>query len=370
MSCTEVIGAPVHVPEASLEFRQHVDAVFDSFADQIAEVPVPFATLRTPESLLLAEETLRRLFGLVAGHLVGGLIAWMHMDPAWTSDMIAEIRDADDRRLRHRGINETSIEFLGGARLRIQTPYFSLSTGRCHGRSGRRSRSRRVRRDPHRRRDNSAPGNSMAGRKCKTPDTNGTRSAGSLYAVPPAGTVTVGGFFRFLVKSAKNRPTYRYCPGKRVSSTPSSVDSRKPPRYDARQGWRYSQSAVRRRRGGSGHSVLRSPPPHGDSGGLGSGRATRHGGIRNPEITRTSTHGALKASASSTAESKPRGPFPARSTATTYSSWTVAEDGRESQDESVPRAALIRCAAAPSWSVGGLAAPRPKLGLTPRDIGI
>jgi len=127
MSCTKVIGAPVHVPEASLRFRQHVDAVLGSFADEIAEVLVPFATLRTPESLQLVEETLRRLFGLVAGHLVGGLIAWMHLDPAWISEMIAEIRNADDRRLRHRGINETSIEFLGGARLRIQTPYLSLN---------------------------------------------------------------------------------------------------------------------------------------------------------------------------------------------------------------------------------------------------
>ena len=131
---TNVIGGPVHVPEARLDLRRHVEAVLARFADDIVAVLLPLASLRTAGNLLQAEETLRRLLGVVAAHLVGGLIAWMHADSRWTSEMIAGVRGADGRKLRHRGLRVTVIEFLGGAALRVLTPYFTVNRNGLPGR--------------------------------------------------------------------------------------------------------------------------------------------------------------------------------------------------------------------------------------------
>jgi hypothetical protein len=144
MSDTNVIGGPVHVPEARLDLRRHVKVVLDRFVEDIVEALVPVTSLRTPGSLLQAEETLRRVLGVVCTHLVGGLVAWMHKDLSWTAERIAATRGADPRKLRHRGFKWTAIEFLGGACLRFLTPYFSVDRNGLPGKRravGRRGRA-------------------------------------------------------------------------------------------------------------------------------------------------------------------------------------------------------------------------------------
>jgi hypothetical protein len=103
-----------------------VDAVYAQFSEALVTAILPAAELRTAASLLQAEEALRSLLGVLASHLIAGLVAWMHRDATWTSRMVAGIRGADCRKLRHRGLRETVIMFLGGACIRFLTPYFSV----------------------------------------------------------------------------------------------------------------------------------------------------------------------------------------------------------------------------------------------------
>lgn len=127
MSNRKVIGGPVHVPEGRLDPRHYVDAVLARFAGDIAEVILPLASMPTAGNLHQTEETLRRLLGVLASHLMAGLIAWIHKDPDWSVPAIARVRGADPRKLRHRGFRWTVIGFLGGACIRLLTPYFSVS---------------------------------------------------------------------------------------------------------------------------------------------------------------------------------------------------------------------------------------------------
>ena len=73
--------------------------------------------------------------GTVAGgHIVGGVVAWLHEDRSSVSSEVAHIRASEERKLRHRGRRETIVLFLGGAQLRFSTPYLSVDYQGCPGR--------------------------------------------------------------------------------------------------------------------------------------------------------------------------------------------------------------------------------------------
>lgn len=135
MEDTYSFGRPVHVPEGPLELREHVRAVLDAFLERIVKALEVFVTERDAEALLRVEEALRQLLGLAAAHLAGGLVAWLHRDSAWAATMVARSRQADERKLRHRGSRETEVRFLGGERLQFTTPYLSVNRKGQPGRS-------------------------------------------------------------------------------------------------------------------------------------------------------------------------------------------------------------------------------------------
>ncbi len=131
------ITQPTHVLQAPSgpSLAEHVRAVLDAFLDPIVEALSAFVFEPTAEPLLRVEESLQRVLALVGGQIVGGLIAWLHGDVDLVSARTAHARATDQRDLRHRGIRETIVHFLGGVRLRFSTPYLSEDR---EGRPGRR----------------------------------------------------------------------------------------------------------------------------------------------------------------------------------------------------------------------------------------
>jgi hypothetical protein len=84
--------------------------------------------------LLLAEEELHRVLGHLGGHLMGGVAEWLHRDPGVLSLAMTHVREADERKLRHRGWKDTIVDFLGGASFRFTTPYLSTDREGLPGR--------------------------------------------------------------------------------------------------------------------------------------------------------------------------------------------------------------------------------------------
>jgi len=127
MSDTHSIGEPCHVLQAPCgdALRAHVLAVALAFAEPVAEALRPLLRERTPEALLRAEQAVQRSLALAGDHVVGGVVASLHRDRDFVTERVEATRASDPRPLRHRGLRETTVRFLGGAALRFTTPYVS-----------------------------------------------------------------------------------------------------------------------------------------------------------------------------------------------------------------------------------------------------
>ena len=138
MNVTGSIAPPCHVPQGpSIDLGAHALAVIETLQGQLVEALQPLVTGRTAQALLHAEQAVQRILARAVGHIVGGVLAWLHGDQAFVAERTAGVRSMDPRRLRHHGARDTVVRFLGGAELRFTTPY--LSTDR-EGGAGRRRR--------------------------------------------------------------------------------------------------------------------------------------------------------------------------------------------------------------------------------------
>jgi len=113
----------------------YLRALVERFLKPMVDALEAFVQDRTPEPLLSLEETLQHILASVGGHIVGGLVTWLHRDRVFVAHQVREARGRDGRKLRNRGRRMTVVRFLGGARLRFSTPYLSEDR---EGRPGRR----------------------------------------------------------------------------------------------------------------------------------------------------------------------------------------------------------------------------------------
>jgi len=132
------IGTPVYLPEDESELPSLLTGCFDAFTAPLLAAIEEFLGTPSREGFLELEEHTLRILMLVSSHVVAGVVALLHHQDAWVEATLAEARESAERRPRHRGNRETSVRFLGGARLTLTTPYMS------EDRSGRPGRKRGI----------------------------------------------------------------------------------------------------------------------------------------------------------------------------------------------------------------------------------
>jgi hypothetical protein len=134
------IASPWHVPQGpSMDIAHHARVVFERRLERLVEPSRERRGGRSRDRVrcLRWEERLREALWLVGGHLVGGLVAWLHLDRELDARRTVAARTTDARRLRHRGLRETVVLLLAGMRLRFPTPYRSVNRdGRLAGGAG------------------------------------------------------------------------------------------------------------------------------------------------------------------------------------------------------------------------------------------
>jgi len=123
----------LQVPSRS-GLSSYLRALVERFLEPMVDALEAFVQDRTPEPLLSLEETLQRILASVGGHVVGGLVAWLHRDQDFVAQQVREARGRNERKLRNRGRRVTVVRFLGGARLQFSTPYLSEDREGCPGR--------------------------------------------------------------------------------------------------------------------------------------------------------------------------------------------------------------------------------------------
>jgi len=134
MDVTPSIGCPVFVPQERSEVPRLVREAVELVTGRVVAGVLAFLDSRDREGFLHLEQDICGAFAYASGHVVAGVLGLLHGDGAWLEAVTAEARTRSDRRLRHRGWRPTSVRFLGGAHLTLQTPYLSED---LHGRPGR-----------------------------------------------------------------------------------------------------------------------------------------------------------------------------------------------------------------------------------------
>jgi hypothetical protein len=88
----------------------------------------------TPESFRALEESALRACGLLASHFVAGVVHLLHTDAEWVQGAVDAARAAAPHPTRLKQWRESPVQFLGGARLMMRTPYVARD---LRGRRGR-----------------------------------------------------------------------------------------------------------------------------------------------------------------------------------------------------------------------------------------
>jgi len=118
------IGKELQVPEGGFSISWLSEAalpicqaILTTFGEAVKE--------RSPEGFLQVEERVFKLFAALGSCVVAALLAWLHSDREWVASCVAAARRRADVDLRNHGWRPTSVQLLGGIKLKLKTPYLS-----------------------------------------------------------------------------------------------------------------------------------------------------------------------------------------------------------------------------------------------------
>ena len=123
MAQTYQIGAPAYIPERQDQLARLVREAMAAVEEDVLAVLRTAIAQPGPEALLALEEGLMRRFLAASAHVAAGLIGYLHRDGGWVDDVVSGARASSPRPTRLRGLRRTPVQFLGGVRLWIETPY-------------------------------------------------------------------------------------------------------------------------------------------------------------------------------------------------------------------------------------------------------
>ncbi len=123
MAYSYPIGAPAFIPERPDQFARLVREAVEGVLAEVVRVLEGMVAERSPEAFLVGEEQILRRFSTAAGHVVAGLVSYVHRDDAWVVAAVDAARSRAAHPTRGRGWRRTPVLFLGGARLWVETPY-------------------------------------------------------------------------------------------------------------------------------------------------------------------------------------------------------------------------------------------------------
>ena len=123
MSDIYQIGAPAFIPEQRRQLPRLLRESLDAVLPRVIEALEPLLDQPVPEVFLRVEEAVLHLFQVASSHVLGGVVAFLHKDAARVDDVVCRSRLMSSQPTRSRGWRSTRVGFLGGACLRIETPY-------------------------------------------------------------------------------------------------------------------------------------------------------------------------------------------------------------------------------------------------------
>lgn len=117
------IGTPCFIPEHHSQLSRLLRESLGHAEPDLLIVMKALLAEANAEALLRGEEKIVQLMGLVASHVVAGLVAFLHHHGSWLENAKTSARESEQRPSRSCGSRSTPIRFLGGACLTISVPY-------------------------------------------------------------------------------------------------------------------------------------------------------------------------------------------------------------------------------------------------------
>ncbi len=119
------IGAPVFVPERRSQLGRLIRESIDAALPELLEALTALLDEPGPQAFCSMEERVLGLFQLASSHVVAGALVLLHGDAARVEEEVSQRQARAPRPLRSRAWRHTRVRFLGGAQLKIETPYAS-----------------------------------------------------------------------------------------------------------------------------------------------------------------------------------------------------------------------------------------------------
>jgi len=114
--------------------REVLEELWGEVSPGLAQDVRQFSQAPGPESLLQLEEKVLHLLGQVAGGIVACGIALVHASPSLVAQAIRSSKLHSDEAYRHAGSRLTPVQFIGGLRVNLETPYLAADLGKRPGR--------------------------------------------------------------------------------------------------------------------------------------------------------------------------------------------------------------------------------------------
>ena len=144
MAYSYPIGEPAFTPERRNQFGRLVREGVAQVVDDIVLSLERAASQRGPDAFLAMEQAIVGGLMTAASQIAAGLLGYLHRDAAWVQERVTQLRERSPHPTRTPGWRPTPVQFLGGARVLINTPYcvrdLRSRPGRTRG-SGRRGAS-------------------------------------------------------------------------------------------------------------------------------------------------------------------------------------------------------------------------------------
>ena len=125
MNAKYQIGTPIFLPEQASDLPLLLSRVFEALRPDLLQAVMECVANPSPGGLLAFEEKTGRLTQIIGGHIVAGVVSYLHTQETLVDDAVDEARRGSLVPLRHRGWRNTSVRFLGGVCLTVWTPYLS-----------------------------------------------------------------------------------------------------------------------------------------------------------------------------------------------------------------------------------------------------
>jgi hypothetical protein len=127
------IGTAISVPERASRLPHAVRECLDALQPEMIAAAQAFLEEPMPESFRILEETVLRVCGLLASHFTAGVLHVLHADAEWVQDAVDASRAAAPHPTRLKQWRETPVQFLGGGRLMLCTPYIARDLRKRRG---------------------------------------------------------------------------------------------------------------------------------------------------------------------------------------------------------------------------------------------